>query len=151
MRKIIAASVSLLTGLGLVTAITMTGAPAAQASAKELCNSNNECLVNNGGDNQVSYAEYPGGTAWAETSSGTLVTGSGQCAWDAGVGAYLLVEKCASGELEEVFSFDGTLILSDEATVNAGNSQCLITEGNGGIGNFACSARPAAEWVLKSS
>jgi hypothetical protein len=151
MRKIIAASVSLLTGLGLVTAITITGAPAAQASALELCNGNSVCLVNNGAGHDVTYVEYPGGTAWNETDSGTLVTGDGQCAFDSGVGAYLIVQKC-DGLLAEAFVFEASdLIESEAANTDGDGVQCLITEGNGDIGNFACKTRPAADWFLVSS
>jgi hypothetical protein len=71
-----------------------------------------------------------------------------------GLGAYLLVEKCEP-VLEEAFVFEtGFLIESQEANSQRAPGQppqCLITEGNGGIGNFNCAARSAAEWVLVSS
>jgi hypothetical protein len=151
MRKIITASVSLLSGLGVVSAITIAGAPAAHASALELCNQNSRCLVNNGPGHDVTYVAYELGTAWNETASGEIVTGSGQCASDGGVGTYLTVESCVGGP-DETFTFEADgLIKSESASSGAGNNQCLITEGDGGIGNFACKARPAAEWFLVPS
>jgi hypothetical protein len=43
-------------------------------------------MHNNGPQVDVTRTEYPGGGAWAETGSGELVTGCGQCAWDPGTG-----------------------------------------------------------------
>jgi hypothetical protein len=165
MRKFLAASAALLTGLALASAITITAAPAAQASALTLCNESSPtsyCWVNEGVNEEVSTTSSEGSAwNWVPTSSGAIevVTGSGTCAWDGGRGTYVKVENtCPSDSLQELYlevpENDGAyMLLSQYATKTLSTDECLIRESNGGIGNFNCtddlgSPPASADWVL---